>query len=175
MIRRAQPRHLAAGTVIGCTAVYDNTAANPNNPNPSATVRDGQQSTDEMFQGMLELAQPTEKPASNTPALWLLGAALAVTLVWMRAHKTGRQVGQEPEGPSAVGEAGTNDGACMMTDSLAQPIVLPGMLHIPICRAGPAHRQYRDRELMNERQTILLMYDQERRQNLQARLNRVLR
>jgi hypothetical protein len=47
----ARPKRLPAGTLMRCTAVYDNSADNPVNPDPSATVRAGTQSWDEMFNG----------------------------------------------------------------------------------------------------------------------------
>ncbi len=40
-----------AGTVIECIAHYDNSSFNPYNPDPKATVRDGQQTKDEMMNG----------------------------------------------------------------------------------------------------------------------------
>ena len=43
------PLWLAAGTELATTAVFDNSALNPNNPDPAATVNWGQQTTDEMF------------------------------------------------------------------------------------------------------------------------------
>ncbi|WP_254508094.1 hypothetical protein [Anatilimnocola floriformis] len=46
----AEPKSFPRGTLIRATAVYDNTKDNPNNPDPSATVRHGPQTTDEMFQ-----------------------------------------------------------------------------------------------------------------------------
>jgi hypothetical protein len=46
----AEPKALKRGTVITATAVFDNTADNPNNPDPSAWVHLGKQSADEMFQ-----------------------------------------------------------------------------------------------------------------------------
>lgn len=51
--RFAQPRRLAAGTEIVCTAWYDNSAENPNNPDPTATVRWGEQIWEEMLLGCL--------------------------------------------------------------------------------------------------------------------------
>jgi thiol-disulfide isomerase/thioredoxin len=39
------------GTRIDCLAHYDNSPFNPFNPNPKATVRDGQQTADEMMNG----------------------------------------------------------------------------------------------------------------------------
>jgi hypothetical protein len=50
----AEPRRVTAGSVIRCTAHYDNSAANPANPDPDATVRAGTQSWDEMFNGYLD-------------------------------------------------------------------------------------------------------------------------
>jgi hypothetical protein len=43
------PFWLAAGTELVASAVFDNSWLNPNNPDPSATVSWGQQTTDEMF------------------------------------------------------------------------------------------------------------------------------
>ena len=45
----AEPKRLPAGTRLRAIAHYDNSAANLANPDPSATVRTGQQSWDEMF------------------------------------------------------------------------------------------------------------------------------
>src|SRR5206468_3347285 len=52
----AQPKRLPAGTTLHCIAHYDNSAANPANPDPSASVRTGPQSTDEMFNGYFDVA-----------------------------------------------------------------------------------------------------------------------
>jgi hypothetical protein len=51
----AEPKRLPAGSRLRCTAVYDNSAGNPNNPDPSATVRAGEQSWDEMFNGYFDV------------------------------------------------------------------------------------------------------------------------
>ncbi len=45
------PVDLPAGSVVTCTAVFDNSTANPNNPDPAARVRWGEQTTDEMLVG----------------------------------------------------------------------------------------------------------------------------
>ena len=50
----AAPKRLPKGTVIEASAVYDNSAANPSNPDPSATVFAGKQSWDEMFNGYFD-------------------------------------------------------------------------------------------------------------------------
>jgi hypothetical protein len=71
----AEAKRLPAGTTLRCIATYDNSAANPWNPDPDATVRVGRQSNDEMFNGYFEwcladqdLTQP--RPAPNT--LWAI-------------------------------------------------------------------------------------------------------
>jgi peroxiredoxin len=52
----AEPKRLPAGTVLRCVAHFDNSSDNPANPDPSATVRTGSQSWDEMFNGYYEVA-----------------------------------------------------------------------------------------------------------------------
>ncbi|MBI3473295.1 MAG: thiol-disulfide isomerase [Candidatus Solibacter usitatus] len=50
------PLLLPKGTRIECTAYYDNSAANPSNPDPRAAVRWGEQSWEEMMLGWIDLA-----------------------------------------------------------------------------------------------------------------------
>lgn len=52
--RPASPLLIQKGSVIKCEGVYDNSAANPANPNPNATVRFGEQSWEEMFIGYVD-------------------------------------------------------------------------------------------------------------------------
>jgi mono/diheme cytochrome c family protein len=52
--RLAQPLALPAGSRIECEAHFDNSAANPANPDPTATVRWGDQTWDEMMIGYLD-------------------------------------------------------------------------------------------------------------------------
>ncbi|MBA3846338.1 MAG: hypothetical protein H0X45_06820 [Planctomycetes bacterium] len=52
--RMATPLDVPAGTVIEVTGHYDNSAANPANPDPSAEVRGGAHTTDEMLVGFGE-------------------------------------------------------------------------------------------------------------------------
>lgn len=47
---------LPKGTILECTARYDNSAANPNNPNPDAEVAWGDQTWEEMLAGFIDLA-----------------------------------------------------------------------------------------------------------------------
>ena len=51
-----QPRILPAGTVIECLAHFDNSPNNPDNPDPAAEVRWGDQSWEEMMIGFFEIA-----------------------------------------------------------------------------------------------------------------------
>jgi len=50
----AQHKYLPAGTQVIATAVFDNSAANPFNPDPTASVHYGPQLTDEMFNAWYE-------------------------------------------------------------------------------------------------------------------------
>jgi hypothetical protein len=56
----AEPKRLPVGTVVRCTAVFDNSAGNSANPDPSVPVRSGQRSEDEMFNGYLDLVAADE-------------------------------------------------------------------------------------------------------------------
>ena len=50
----ARPIHAPARSKLECTAVYDNSSANPTNPNPGVFVHWGDQSWDEMMLGYFE-------------------------------------------------------------------------------------------------------------------------
>jgi peroxiredoxin len=56
----ATPRRIAAGSQLRCSAVYDNSADNPANPDPTAEVRTGKQSWDEMFNGYFDVVLADE-------------------------------------------------------------------------------------------------------------------
>jgi hypothetical protein len=47
----AQPLRLQRGTWLVCSARYDNSAHNPNNPDPTQVVRWGDRTRDEMLTG----------------------------------------------------------------------------------------------------------------------------
>ena len=49
-----EPLKVPRGSKMLCTAVYDNSAKNPTNPNPNARVRFGDQTEDEMMIGYFE-------------------------------------------------------------------------------------------------------------------------
>jgi hypothetical protein len=54
------PLLLPSGTRLECIAHYDNSAANPNNPDPTKAVRWGDQSFEEMFIGYFDKVVPLE-------------------------------------------------------------------------------------------------------------------
>jgi len=54
--RLAEPLPLKKGTRLNWIATYDNSAANPRNPNPAADVRYGPQSWEEMMVGFFDVA-----------------------------------------------------------------------------------------------------------------------
>lgn len=54
--RLAEPRPVKKGTRLNFIATYDNSAANPNNPDPRAAVGYGFQSWDEMMVGFFDIA-----------------------------------------------------------------------------------------------------------------------
>ncbi|WP_425396652.1 redoxin domain-containing protein [Aeoliella sp.] len=56
----AEPRTLTAGSVIHCRAVFDNSKQNLANPDPSETVRWGDQSWEEMMLGFVDVMLPKD-------------------------------------------------------------------------------------------------------------------
>jgi mono/diheme cytochrome c family protein len=54
----AEPRALPAGTELQAVAWFDNSKANPHNPDPDAEVRWGEQTYDEMMVGFFDVAVP---------------------------------------------------------------------------------------------------------------------
>src|SRR6266849_172333 len=56
--RLAGPRFLGAGTELQAVAWYDNSKANPHNPDTDAEVRWGEQTYDEMMVGFFDVAVP---------------------------------------------------------------------------------------------------------------------
>lgn len=56
--RLDKARTLPAGTRIDCTAYFDNSANNPNNPDPAKQVRWGEQTWEEMMIGFVDYAVP---------------------------------------------------------------------------------------------------------------------
>lgn len=59
----AEPRVIPPGTVVTCTATFDNSSSNPNNPDPTQVVTWGQQSWEEMMIGFFTGIRTT--PTTN--------------------------------------------------------------------------------------------------------------
>jgi hypothetical protein len=60
--RLAQPRRVAAGTKVRVVAHFDNSSGNPDNPDPTAAVRWGEQTWEEMMMGGVFLSWVDEDP-----------------------------------------------------------------------------------------------------------------
>lgn len=56
----AEPRNIPAGSVISCRAVFDNSEANLANPDPTKSVRWGEQTWDEMMLGFFDVMVPRD-------------------------------------------------------------------------------------------------------------------
>ncbi len=79
----AEPQRLPAGTVVECVAVFDNSPDNLANPDPSAEVRWGEQSWEEMMIGYFDIVTldtPKTTARSSRPRLAIWFAAGIATL-----------------------------------------------------------------------------------------------
>jgi peroxiredoxin len=65
--RLTEPLKLAAGTRIHCIAHFDNSQFNLNNPDPTKTVRWGDQTWEEMMIGYFDVAVPRKQESARTP------------------------------------------------------------------------------------------------------------
>jgi peroxiredoxin len=78
--RHAQPKPMPKGTRIDCTAHFDNSDTNPYNPDPSQTVRWGDQTWEEMMIGYIDysvkLSDVPPTPAARPSAASTLLRAL---------------------------------------------------------------------------------------------------
>ena len=54
----AEPRILPRGSLLGCDATFDNSAENPANPDPKVAVRWGEQTSEEMMIGYVDIDVP---------------------------------------------------------------------------------------------------------------------
>lgn len=61
----AEPRVLPAGSVIHCTAHFDNSSANLANPNPTKKVRWGPQTWEEMMIGWFDIGIPVKAKSTD--------------------------------------------------------------------------------------------------------------
>ncbi len=62
LYRYSEPKTFLAGDILQFTAWYDNSSANPANPDPTATVRWGEQTYEEMMLGYVEYYLPSSTP-----------------------------------------------------------------------------------------------------------------
>ncbi len=62
----AEPKVMPKGTVVTCTAIFDNSSSNANNPDPAKEVTWGQQSWEEMMIGFFTGVRTVEKPAAES-------------------------------------------------------------------------------------------------------------
>jgi hypothetical protein len=65
--RLAEPKPMPRGTRIDCVAHFDNSAANPANPDPLQTVRWGEQTSDEMMIGFIDFDEALPSLAAPAP------------------------------------------------------------------------------------------------------------
>jgi hypothetical protein len=118
----AEPKRLPAGTRLCCTAVYDNSADNPANPDPGATVRTGTQSWEEMFNGYFDVVLADQDLTRESAWPWVLwrraqalcrpqAALLAVLFggIFLARRRLARWLGAGEAGPSTE-EAGAAPG-----------------------------------------------------------------
>jgi peroxiredoxin len=104
-----EAKRLPAHSLLRCTAVYDNSADNPANPDPTATVRAGPQSWDEMFNGYFDVALADEDRTAVLPKVGRVAAevfspargALMVAVLggWLALRRRFRNANQSPSEP----------------------------------------------------------------------------
>jgi peroxiredoxin len=63
-----EPKLLPEGTVLHCNARFDNSAENPSNPDPTATVGFGEQTNDEMLVGYLDVGLANQDLTKGGPS-----------------------------------------------------------------------------------------------------------
>jgi peroxiredoxin len=107
--RLAKPKTLPKGAYLHCVAHYDNSEENLNNPDPTETVRWGDQTWNEMMIGYFDVAVPTsvlgiepgrKKPAAESDEIQIGRRKVSVTAILesIRAldkNKDGKLVAKE--------------------------------------------------------------------------------
>ncbi len=68
-----EPKPMPAGTEIRCTAVFDNSADNPANPDPTVDVSWGDQTWQEMVAGMMDVSSMEQDLSLGPPSIKPLG------------------------------------------------------------------------------------------------------
>ncbi len=106
----AEPKHLPAGSRLRCTAVYDNSADNPANPDPTAEVRTGPQSWEEMFNGYFDVVLADEDLTQPVPLEPPLMAGRAAALSSGRLRVVPCLRGAVPLAPAHGGDAAAGEG-----------------------------------------------------------------
>lgn len=110
----AEPLRLPAGSKLQCVATFDNSADNPDNPNPDLPVRWGEQSWEEMMIGYFDVSPVDASPPLASPSLatrrWaaMAGvlAALAVAWTWQRRRRA--RAAARPAREPVVGSQATS-------------------------------------------------------------------
>jgi hypothetical protein len=87
----SEPKLLPAGTTLRGVAIYDNSAANRSNPDPSATVKCGPQTTDEMFNGYYDFCPLGTGQTPRGYGLPLAAVGLSIALVFMRTRRRSKE------------------------------------------------------------------------------------
>lgn len=64
----AQPLVMPKGSQLHCYAVFDNSDANPLNPDPTHEVTFGEQSWQEMMVGVFQVLEPVDAATTTSPA-----------------------------------------------------------------------------------------------------------
>ena len=85
------PTRKLKDTTVTCTAVYDNTSDNPNNPDPNVTVRNGDKSKDEMMQANLDVTRTFENrhsSSSRTTSARLLLSVLVCSVLGIAVSRS---------------------------------------------------------------------------------------
>ncbi|MBI3735120.1 thiol-disulfide isomerase, partial [Candidatus Sumerlaeota bacterium] len=70
-----KPLFLPKGTKLYAKAHYNNSASNPNNPDPNAAVHFGEETTAEMMFAFLSYTLPGENLGKKDPSFILVGSA----------------------------------------------------------------------------------------------------
>ncbi|MEM6703074.1 MAG: cytochrome c [Acidobacteriota bacterium] len=110
--RYREPLEVPAGTQLIVTTTWDNSSANPNNPDPTVAVRYGEPTTDEMSFGFVEYvgAEPRRRGRGRR------AGRSGSTNVWEN-----RELGLRYEVPARLQETETTDGLV----AFAGPMELP--------------------------------------------------
>ena len=62
-----EPKPMPEGTIMRCIGHFDNSAGNPNNPDPTRTITFGEQTNDEMLVGYMDVALDYQDLSSGPP------------------------------------------------------------------------------------------------------------